>query len=332
MTTDNRAEGAAVATIVEVADRAGVSTATVSRVLNGKPVREDLAEAVRRAAVELDYSPNRAARRLRRRLGDVVALILPDIENPFFTSLARGVEDVAQQYGYSVVLCNTDDDPEKESRYLRIAVSDAMAGVIICPADESTSLDGVVGSRRFAVVVDRPVPGEVDHVMLDNAEVTRRAVRPLIEAGYRRIACITGPETTVTARVRAETWRSELVEAGVGAHDELLVYANFRVDGGRDATERLLSLPDPPDAVLATNNLVGVGVLQALADRGQRTDDFGVGVIGSLPFATSSIEGITVVPLHPRAMGTTAARMLIDRVNGDVTGAGRRVTLANGDD
>lgn len=319
-------------TIVEVAALAGVSTATVSRVLNGKPVRDDLADAVRRAAGELNYSPNRAARTLRRRLGEVIALIVSDIENPFFTALARGVEDVAQRHGYSVVLCNSDDDPAKEARYLEIAVSDAMAGVIICPADTSTSLDAVLDSRRFAVVVDRPIADDVDHVVLDNVGVARRAVRPLIEAGHTRIACITGQSTTVTAQTRADAWRTELLDAGLPAPDELLVYANFRVDGGRSATEQLLALPEPPDAILATNNLVGVGVLQVLAERGIDVADVGVGVVGSLPFATSSTAGIEVVSLHPRVMGVKAAEMLMERVNGTATGPGRLITLADGDE
>lgn len=323
-------QGAEAVTMVDVAARAGVSTATVSRVLNGKTVRADLTEAVLRAAKELNYSPNRAARTLRRRLGEVIGLILPDIENPFFTSLARGVEDVAQRYGYSVVLCNSDDDVAKEARYLRVAVTDSMAGVIICPADKSTSLDGIIDSRRSAVVVDREIADDVDQVLLDNVGISRRALRPLIDAGFTRIACVTGPSSTVTARLRAETWRRELLAAGLEAPDELLVHANFRVDGGRDATEHLLAMSEPPDAVLATNNLVGVGVLQVLAERGLGVPEVGVSVVGSLPFATSSMLGISVVHLHPRQMGMTAAEMLMERVMGTATGPGRRVTLTNG--
>ncbi|WP_418606194.1 substrate-binding domain-containing protein [Georgenia sp. SUBG003] len=180
----------------------------------------------------------------------MIALILPDIENPFFTSLARGVEDVAQQHGYSVVMCNSDDDIDKESQYLRIAMSDRMAGIIICPADETTSLESVLGSIGSVVVVDRTVREDVDQVVLDNDAVSRRAVTALIKAGRTRIACVTGPAKTLTARTRAEVWRRELTAAGLHASDDLLAYGNFRVDGGRTATERLLSLPEPPDGIL----------------------------------------------------------------------------------
>lgn len=304
-----------------------MSTSTVSRVLNGIAVRDDLAEAVRRASKELDYSPNRAARSLRRQIGEVIALIVPDIENPFFTSLARGVEDVAQVHGYSVVLCNSDGDVAKESRYMRIAISERMAGVIIAPAGETTSISSLTDQRWSVVVVDRPVDEDVDQVLEDNWAVARRGVDVLIDRGFARIACITGPKSTVTARQRAEAWRAQMIAHGLAAPEELLAYANFRVDGGRAAIARLLELPEPPDAVLATNNLVGVGVLQVLAERMDAGNAIGVGVIGDLPFATSSTSDISIVPLHPREMGLTAAGMLIERVTGVAGKKSKRVVL-----
>jgi len=314
-------------TISDVATRAGVSTATVSRVLNGIAVRTDLEEAVRIAIQELDYSPSRAARSLRRQLGEVIALILPDIENPYFTSLARGVEDVAQLHGFSVVLCNSDDDVAKESRYLKIAISERMAGVIIAPAGDMTSVSSLTSQRQSVVVVDRQVDDDVDQVLEDNDALARRGVDMLVDRGFTRVACITGPESTVTARERAAGWRAQMIHRGLDAPDELLVYANFRVDGGRAAIARLLELPGPPQAVLATNNLVGVGALQGLAERQGSHDAIEVGVLGELPFATSNTSDISIVPLHPREMGLTAARLLIERVNGSVSEPGSRVVL-----
>ncbi len=300
------------ARIVDVALLAGVSTATVSRVLNGKAVRPDLEVAVRRAVEELGYSPDRTARSLRRRHSDVIALVLPDIENPFFTSLARGVEDVAQEAGLSVVLCNTDDEPAKEERYLDIVVAENMAGVILAPAGGGTSLARLIERKRAVVVVDRPVPDAVDQVIFDNVGLGRRAATALVERGHTRVACITGPQATPTAADRAEGWRQALEAAGLHVHDELLAFADFRVEGGRSAMEALLALGDPPDAVLATNNLVGVGVLQAISHA--RRSDLGVGIIGDLPFATSNVENVSLLPLLPREMGLTAARMLVERV------------------
>jgi len=302
------------ARIVDVAARAGVSTATVSRVLNGKTVRADLAKAVRRATDELGCSPDRTARSLRRRHSDVIALVVADIENPFFTSLARGVEDVAREAGYSVVLCNSDDDPTKEARYLDIAYRENMAGVIIAPADGDPALSPLLDRKRAVVVVDRPVTAAVDQVVFDNVTISSRATAALVERGYRRIACLAGPTTTSTANDRAEGWRRALAAAGLATPDELLVRTTFRVGSGREAMAELLALGSPPDAVLATNNLVGIGALQALAERGRGA--VGVAVIGDLPFLTGAVDGLVLVPLGPRRMGTTAARMLVERIAG----------------
>ena len=303
------------ARIVDVAQLAGVSTATVSRVVNGKPVRAELAEAVRRAVEELAYVPDRTARSLRRRLGDVVALVLPDIENPFFTSLARGVEDITQNAGLSLVLCNTDDVPAKEERYLTIAGRENMAGVVVAPASGQPRLGPLLEQGRAIVVVDRAVSAPVDHVLFDNVELAMRATAALLAQGHRRIACVTGPAATNTANDRAIGWRRALEVAGLEVDERLLTHVEFRVEGGRAAMARLLAEPEPPDAVLATNNLVGVGVLQVLADR-QHGPHVGVGVIGDLPFVTSRSADITILPLRPRDMGTVAAQMLLERIGG----------------
>ncbi|MET7132691.1 LacI family transcriptional regulator [Cellulosimicrobium sp. MI9406] len=316
--------------IVDVARHAGVSTATVSRVLNGKTVRPELAAAVRAAVEDLGYAPDRTARSLRRRSSDVVALVLPDVENPFFTAVARGVEDVAQQAGYSVVLCNTDDDPAKEERYLAVAERENMAGVVLAPATDAPETAALRARRRAVVVIDRRVRQDVDQVVFDNVALGRRAAAELVQRGFRRVACITGPRGTSTAVERADGWREALAEAGLSP-DGLLVHANFRVDGGHGAAVDLLARPDPPDAILATNNLVGVGVLRALAEahgrpaasatdaRARGAGDgpaVGVGIVGDLPFATSRTSDVALVPLDPRALGTTAARILLDRLAG----------------
>jgi len=317
-------------TISDVAARAGVSTATVSRVLNGKVVREDLAAAVRRAAQELDYSPNRIARSLRRQAGDVVALILPDIENPFYTSLARGVEDVAQEAGFSVVLCNSDDSPEKEERYLVIAQSENMAGVILAPASSTPSLTRFRSRSHAVVVVDRPVADDVDQVTFDNVALGLSATAELVSRGFHRIACITGPTVTRTANDRAAGWRQALGDAGLDAPDDYIVRANFRVDGGRRAMASLLALEVPPDAVVATNNLVGVGMLQVLAEASSPERELGVAVIGDLPFVTSRLDHLTLLPLRPREMGLAAAHMLMERVQGSAVPARQVVQPVGG--
>jgi LacI family transcriptional regulator len=316
------------ATIYEVAELAGVSPATVSRVFNGTRVSEAKERRVREAADELRFVPNRTARTLRRQNSEVIALVIPDIENPFFTEAARGVEDVAQEAGYSVVLCNTDEHVEKEATYLQIAISENMAGVILAPAADHTNLDALIGRNRPIVAIDRGTGYDVDVVMVANRAAGQTAAEALVDAGYRRIACITGPQGIETATERAQGWRRVLAARGLPEAEELLRYSDFRVDGGRAAMQELLELPEPPDAVVTTNNLMGVGALQVLNEHRRTPPRVGVAVIGALPFTTLSPAAVSVVRLPARHMGMTAARMLIERINGDRQPA-RTVVLRN---
>jgi LacI family transcriptional regulator len=302
-------------TIYEVAALAGVSPATVSRVLNGVNVSPEKAKLVRDAAEHLAFTPNRTARTLRRKSSEVIALVIPDIENPFFTSMARGVEDVAQAAGYSVVLCNTDEDGEKEARYLTIAVSENMAGVILAPASEAVDLGALVHRQRPIVAVDRTPSGfEIDTVMVDNVAGGRDATQALFDRGFRRVACITGPLGVETAQRRADGWR-QVVTAHAG-DEGYLRHANFRVDGGRASMEDLLAMDEPPDAVFVANNVMSVGALQVLFER-HLVPGIGLASFGELPFPTLPHTPVTLIPLPARHLGVTAATLLIERINGD---------------
>lgn len=306
-------------TIYEVAALAGVSPATVSRVFNGVNVSPERSKLVREAAQQLSFTPNRTARTLRRQNSEVIALVIPDIENPFFTSMARGVEDIAQAAGYSVVLCNTDEDHEKEARYLEIAISENMAGVILAAAGDHSDLSGLISRNRPIVAVDRGPHGfNVDAVMVDNRAGGRAATRALIDQGFSRIACITGPRDVETAQQRSDGWRQAIAAQGTMDNpDAYLRHADYRVDGGRDAMRDLLTMAEPPDAVFVANNLMSVGALQVLVERGLTPPRLGVAVFGDLPFASLAPTGITIVHLPARHIGVTAATLLLERINGD---------------
>jgi LacI family transcriptional regulator len=306
-----------VATIYDVARRAGVSPATVSRAFNGVRVSEEKLRLGRRAAAELAFTPSRPARALRRRNSEIIALIIPDIENPFFTSLARGVEDVAQAAGYSVVLCNTDEDQGKESRYLEIAESEQMSGVILAAAGEATAAGELVSRGRHVVAVDRAPSGlDVDAVLIDGRNGARLATRALMEQGFQRIVCITGPPDVESAVSRREGW-ADVVGAQGGTTADLLRHSDYRIDGGRGAMADLLALPQPPDAVFAANNLTGLGALQVLLEHGLAPPAFGLAVFGDLPFALHTPPGIVTVSSPSRHLGETAARLLLERIGGD---------------
>jgi LacI family transcriptional regulator len=315
------------ATIYEVAALAGVSPATVSRVFNGLAVSPEKVRLVRDAAETLRFTPNRTARRLRNQSSELIALLIPDIENPFFTALARGVEDRARESGYSVVLCNTDDDPAKETKYLDIAVSEGMAGVILAPASADGDLAHVVSQGRPMVAVDRMTGFNIDAVMVDNRAAGIAATNALFDAGYTRVACIAGPLGIEGTEERSLGWRQVVSKrSDTREIDDYLRHANYRVDGGRAAMAALLALETPPDAVVTTNNLMGVGALQVLSEAGITPPDFGVAIVGDLPFATLSPNAITQVHLPARHLGTTAASMLMERIAGDTQPA-RTVVL-----
>ncbi|GAA3216811.1 LacI family DNA-binding transcriptional regulator [Dactylosporangium siamense] len=305
------------ATIYEVAALAGVSPATVSRVFNGQTVSAEKKRLVHEAATKLAFTPNRTARRLRGQSSEIIALLIPDIENPFFTALARGVEDCAREAGYSLVLCNTDDDPAKELHYLEIVASEQMAGVILAPASDEVDLGAIVSLGRPVVAVDRTTPYPVDAVKIDNRAAGIGATTALFEAGYRRIACIAGPAGIETTEDRFLGWRQVVAARKTVLHDGYLQHANFRVDGGRAAMRALLALDTPPDAVVTTNNLMAVGALQALAAAGIAPDVFGLAVLGELPFMALTPTPFVQVRLPARHLGRTAAAMLLERIGGD---------------
>lgn len=305
------------ATIYEVAKLAGVSPATVSRVFNGASVSAEKTAAVREASRQLRFVPSRAARTLRGQNTEVIGLIIPDIENPYFTELARGVEDVAQSEGYSVVLCNTDADLQKEATYFQIALSENMAGVVLAPASDKSDIEDLLAAGRPVVTVDRQTSFETDLVLMDNFRAGKVATENLIRRGFSRIACITGPQSIETAYERADGWRAALRQQLGDPPDSALRYSTFRVEGGRQAMADLLAAAEPPDAVVATNNLLGVGAIQVLTEHGLTPPSFGVSVIGSLPFTTLSPSAVTVVRLPARLMGVTAATQLLERIAGE---------------
>jgi LacI family transcriptional regulator len=305
-------------TIYDVAAMAGVSPATVSRVFNGIKVSPDRVDAVRKAALELGFVPNRNARRLRTSSSEIIAMLIPDIENPFFTIMVRAVEDVARAGGYSVMLCNTDEDPVREQEYLRVAVSDPVAGIIMAPSSRSSNLDIAIERGVPVVCIDRRAPlYSVDAVVADNFAGAKAAANMLIESGYRRPACVSGPEGVETADDRAEGWAASYRESiGAEPAPELVIRTSYTVSGGEAAARQLLALPEPPDAIFAANNKLASGVIRVLAQSGKLPPAIGVVSFGGLPLVLLVPVGVLEAHLPVREMGITAATMLLERIRG----------------
>lgn len=305
------------ATIYDVARQAGVSAATVSRVVNGRAsVDAALTVRVQQAMRELDYRPNALARNLRRRRTSIWAVIISDIGNPFFTSMVRGVEDVAQGAGYSVVLCNSDEDPAKEARYVAAALAEQMAGVIISSTGKAANVNRLIEAGTPVVAIDREVRGAaVDSVLVDNEHGAELAVEQLIAAGYQRIACISGPRRLPTAQQRQRGWQKALRAHRRPATDDLVRHGDFRQEGGYQAMAALLDEGERPDAVFVANNLMTVGAMECLVDRGIPVPDR-MGVVGfdDIPWAHLVRPSLSTVVQPTYELGRTAALLLAERI------------------
>lgn len=304
-------------TIQDVARSAGVSAATVSRVMNGVPtVDQQLVERVHRAMKDLGYRRNAVARSLRRSSTNLWAVIVSDVENPFFTSLVRGVEDVAQATGYSVVLCNTDEDPAKVEQYLDVVLDEQMAGVIISTSGRSRRLKELISGGTAAVAIDRrPAGVDIDTVLVDNEGAAAMATGHLIDQGFERIACITGPKRVSTASARLRGFTRAHRARGLVQDGTLVRHADFREEGGYAAMESLLAGDRPPDAVFATNNLMTVGAIACLVDHG--IDIPGqVGLVGfdEVPWARLVRPRLSTVAQPTYELGRTAAVLLGERL------------------
>jgi LacI family transcriptional regulator len=299
------------ATISDVAARAGVSVATVSRALNGlASVDPQLAERVREAAQALNYHPNGLARSLRKRRTAVFALIISDVENAFFTSVARGMEDVALADGYSVVLCNTDENLDKERRYLDVAVQEQVAGVVLSPTSTETSVEVLRRQGTPVVAVDRPLPG-MDQVLVNNRSAAAEATEHLRRAGYRRIGCVTGPAGISTANDRLAGYHDALGDT----ESRRVRRAEYRAEGARRATTELLAGAEPIDGLLVANGAQAVGAVQAIREGGRRLgSDVGVVAFDDAPWASLIDPPLTVVAQPAYDMGALAARLLVDRI------------------
>jgi LacI family transcriptional regulator len=318
-------------TIVDVAQAAGVSTATVSRVLNNHPqVDAQLAAAVRKAVKHLGYRPSRVARSLRTRTNRVWALIVSDVRTgPFFGSVVRGVEDVAYGAGYSLFLCNTDEDQAKEASYIELAVAENVAGLILTPSGARTDLSPLLNYGIPVVLADRTLPSQqADSVLVDNVSGACKAVEHLLAGGYERIACITGPLTTTTGYQRHVGYCKALEDAGLPVDDALVRVADFRELGGQIEMQDLLTQPKRPDAVFVTNHLMTVGALQAI-DQAKLAIPTDIAVVSfdDMPWSSLLKPPLTAVAQPAYDLGVEAARLLLSRLEG-YTGAARTVTLS----
>jgi LacI family transcriptional regulator len=313
--------------IVDVAREAGTSVATVSRALNNNDrVDPELAARVRAAATKLGYRPNNIARNLRRQRTSLWMLIISDIEIAFFTSVARGVEDTAMKHGFSVVLCNADEDDLKEALYVDVAVAEQAAGVIISPHSDQTHIDRLTAAGIPVVLIDRGLDEPVDSVIADSRGGAQAATEHLLAQGWKRPACITGPQSAQTAMLRRFGYEDAL--RGASIKTSRIVHRPFTIGGGRDATAALLDRDRPPDSLFVGNAALALGVLRELRTRDLRPGrDLGLICFDDAPWAPFVDPPVSVVSQPAYRMGQQAASLLLERIGGAAQAPPRRIVL-----
>jgi LacI family transcriptional regulator len=309
-------------TMRQIAARARVSVGTVSHVINNtagvrEPVRKRVLEAIER----LGYQPSLLARGLRRNRTTIIGVIIPDISNPFFPLVVRGVEDIAYQNSYRLMLCNTDNDAQKEQVYFNELRAYRMAGLIVIPSANSrlVLLAGSTGGETPVICLDRcPGGWRGDSVTVDNEEGAYQATRYLLELGHRRIACIAGQLHVTSGVERLKGFKRALREAGVSIAPEYIQEGRFDRLSGYEKALMLLQFSPRPTAIFAANDLVALGVLAALRELGLRCPE-DVSLVGfdDLELASFTNPALTTVAQPAYQMGARAAALLFERLRGE---------------
>jgi DNA-binding LacI/PurR family transcriptional regulator len=304
----------------DVAELAGVSMSTVSRTICRPQIVNDRTRArVQEAIRVLGYRPSRVARRLRVERGQssLVGLVIPDIQTPFFADLARGMEDVAQQRGYNVFLGNSDDDIDKERRYLEVMLAEAVDGVILRPcAGHDEAAEELARSETPMVCVDRRLAkATVDTVLIDNVRGAHAATEHLVRLGHGRIGFVAGPRWISTSQERLQGYRQALADHGIEVDNALVREGDARQASGRQLAAELLNLPESPTALLVSNSLMTLGALEAVRLAGLRVPEQ-VALVGydDVPWSLAIDPPLTVVRQPAYEVGRRAMELLLKRL------------------
>ncbi|MCK4245488.1 MAG: LacI family DNA-binding transcriptional regulator [Candidatus Omnitrophica bacterium] len=315
--------------ITDVAEKAKVSTATVSRVLNKKdnliPISKETKQKVLKAAEELDYHPNILARSLAQKKSQTIGLIVPNIANPFFSQITKGVEDVTSKEKYNVILCDTDEKEEREIEYLNILRGRWVDSLIFSGAKEEKTATHILdtGKRIPIVGIDREVDGPFSYsVLLDNVKGGYEATKYLLKLGHRRIGLICGGRKLPHIKniiQREEGYQQALKEYGIKFIPSLLVEGNLEVEGGKEAAKKLLSLSPPPTAIFALNDLMAIGALNYLKEKRIRVPEE-ISLIGfdDIPMVSLTEPALTTMAQPTYEMGAAAAKMSLKVIAGKI--------------
>lgn len=307
-------------TLKDVAERAGVSYATVSRVLANKPhIREETRQRVLQAVAEIGYRPNRVARSLQSQNSQIIGVIVSDIVYDFFPPLVRAIEHYVSQHDFALFLCNSDEDPVKEKQCVNLLVEENVAGVIIAPTvEKNDAIDQLIDAKIPVVTVDRRISnrGHVDSVVIDNVKYAFHLVDHLITNGYTRVAAVVGSLDLYTARERYVGYRQALEHHGIPVDLGLVATATPTLDNGYTLAMSLLQASDPPTALFTSNHLLASGAFKAIKEIGlEIPEDIAVVTFDNSAWTELVEPNLTVVAQPSAKLGTIAADLLIERIS-----------------
>ncbi len=283
---------------------------------NTRPVSQEVRLKVEAAIKSLDYVPSAVARSLKAKTTATIGLLVPNSLNPYFAELARGIEDYCERNGYCVILCNSDDNPDKQRSYLRVLLEKRIDGLIVASAGGDSGLvQGLIGVKTPMVIVDRGLEGvDADLVRIDHEYGAYLATRHLLELGHRDIATIGGPASTSVAQMRQAGFRRALKEVGIDVSPSRMLESDFTSTGGYNAAAVLLE-SNPPSAIFAGNDMIGIGVLRAAAERNVRVPAE-LSVIGfdDIQMSRYVYPALTTVGQSILQLGEMAAEVLLRRI------------------
>jgi len=307
-------------TIRDVAKLAGVAPITVSRVINNTSyVSQETRKRVDAAIEELGYVPNMLGPSLRFQQTLTLAVVITDITNPFWTTVTRGVEDVAQANGYSTILCNTDESEEKQEQYLQMLLRRRIDGILLVPASSDAKPIELIQKQGIPVVVlDRRIPDvDVDIVRADSEEGAYQLTQHLLSLRHKNITMLAGPKSVSTSVDRANGFLRALREAGLPEIISNVIWGNFSQESGYEMAQQVLISEPRPTALFAANNFVAIGVLQAFQEQGiQVPDEISLVAFDDLPSIFMLTPFFSVANQPAREMGQRATQLLLERIKG----------------
>jgi LacI family transcriptional regulator len=319
-------------TIRDVAKLAGVAPITVSRVINDTSyVSQETRERVQAAIEEMGYVPNMLGPSLRFKQTMALALVVTDITNPFFTTITRGVEDVAQANGYSTILCNTDESEEKQAQYLHMLLRRKIDGILLVPASSSAEPIRLIQKHKVPLVVlDRQIPDvEVDIVRADSETGAYQLTKHLLSLGHRFITILAGPKNVSTAVDRVNGYNRAMNEAGLEVCDSQVFWGTYSQESSYGLTPKALAASPRPTALFAGNNFVAIGIMRALHELNYRVpEDIALVAVDDIPSGFTLQSFLTVAAQPAREMGQQAARLLLERIKGEPDHLYRQIVLS----